>query len=134
MKTSSKILKALVYFFAALTISCLAFVVLFVLVRGLPHLTPDLFRIKYTSDNASLFPAMVNTLIMVLLALLAAVPIGIFTAIYLAEYADSNNIIVRIVRVTADTLSAIPSIVYGLFGMLFLSSISNGTSPSWRVR
>lgn len=119
MKTSSKILKALVYFFAALTILCLAFVILFVLMRGIPHLSPELFRIKYTSDNVSMLPAMINTLIMVLLALLAAVPIGIFTAIYLAEYADPNNIIVRIVRVTADTLSAIPSIVYGLFGMLF---------------
>ena len=127
MKTSSKILKALVYFFAALTILCLAFVILFVLMRGIPHLSPELFRIKYTSDNVSMLPAMINTLIMVLLALLAAVPIGIFTAIYLAEYADPNNIIVRIVRVTADTLS-----VYSVCS--FLSSISNGTSPSWRVR
>lgn len=119
MKTSSRILKALVYFFATLTILCLAFVILFVLVRGIPYLSPDLFCMKYTSDNASMFPAMVNTLTMVLLALLAAVPIGIFTAIYLAEYANPKNRIVRIVRVTADTLSAIPSIVYGLFGRLF---------------
>lgn len=119
MKMSSKILKGLVYLFATLTILNLALVVFFVLIRGVPHLSPELFRLKYTSENASMFPAMINTIIMVLLALLAAVPIGIFTAIYLAEYADPTHFVVRIVRVTLDTLSAIPSIVYGLFGMLF---------------
>ncbi|MDO5017948.1 MAG: phosphate ABC transporter permease PstA [Lagierella massiliensis] len=119
MTKSSKILKFLVYFFSILTLLSLVFVVLFVLARGIPHITPDLFALKYNSDNASMFPAIINTLIMVLLALLVAVPLGIMTAIYLAEYSNKENKIVRIVRVTADTLSAIPSIVYGLFGMLF---------------
>ena len=119
MTRSSKILKFFVYFFSLLTLLSLVFVVAFVLIRGVPHLEPQLFSLKYTSDNASMFPAIINTLIMVLLSLIVAVPLGIMTAIYLAEYADKENKIVKIVRVTADTLSAIPSIVYGLFGMLF---------------
>ncbi|MEJ8751593.1 phosphate ABC transporter permease PstA [Lagierella sp. ICN-221743] len=119
MTRSSKILKFFVYFFSILTLLSLVFVVAFVLIRGVPHLEPQLFSLKYTSNNASMFPAIINTLIMVLLSLIVAVPLGIMTAIYLAEYADKENKIVKIVRVTADTLSAIPSIVYGLFGMLF---------------
>lgn len=119
MTRSSKILKFFVYFFSILTLLSLVFVVAFVLIRGVPYLEPQLFSLKYKSDNASMFPAIINTLIMVLLSLIVAVPLGIMTAIYLAEYADKENKIVKIVRVTADTLSAIPSIVYGLFGMLF---------------
>lgn len=119
MTRSSKILKFFVYFFSILTLLSLVFVVTFVLIRGVPYLEPQLFSLKYTSDNVSMFPAIINTLIMVLLSLIVAVPLGIMTAIYLAEYADKENKIVKIVRVTADTLSAIPSIVYGLFGMLF---------------
>lgn len=119
MTKSSKILKFFIYFFSILTLLSLVFVVTFVLIRGVPYLEPKLFSLRYTSDNVSMFPAIINTLIMVLLALLVAVPLGIMTAIYLAEYANKDNLIVRVVRVTADTLSAIPSIVYGLFGMLF---------------
>lgn len=119
MTKSSKILKFFVYFFSILTLLSLVFVVVFVLMRGVPYIEPKLFSLKYTSENVSMFPAIINTVIMVLLALVVAVPLGIMTAIYLAEYADKENKIVKIVRVTADTLSAIPSIVYGLFGMLF---------------
>ncbi|WP_055078089.1 phosphate ABC transporter permease PstA [Lagierella massiliensis] len=119
MTKSSKILKFFIYFFSILTLLSLVFVVTFVLIRGIPYLEPKLFSLRYTSDNVSMFPAIINTLIMVLLALLVAVPLGIMTAIYLAEYSNKDNLIVRVVRVTADTLSAIPSIVYGLFGMLF---------------
>lgn len=119
MTKSSKVLKFFIYFFSILTLLSLVFVVTFVLIRGIPYLEPKLFSLRYTSDNVSMFPAIINTLIMVLLALLVAVPLGIMTAIYLAEYSNKDNLIVRVVRVTADTLSAIPSIVYGLFGMLF---------------
>lgn len=119
MTRSSKILKFFIYFFSILTLLSLVFVVAFVLIRGVPYIEPKLFSLKYTSENVSMFPAIINTLIMVLLSLIVAVPLGIMTAIYLAEYADKENKIVKIVRVTADTLSAIPSIVYGLFGMLF---------------
>lgn len=119
MTKSSKILKFFIYFFSILTLLSLVFVVAFVLIKGVPYIEPKLFSLKYTSENVSMFPAIINTVIMVLLSLVVAVPLGIMTAIYLAEYADKENRIVKIVRVTADTLSAIPSIVYGLFGMLF---------------
>lgn len=102
-----------------LTFAVLIFLIAYILIRGVPHLTPALFSLTYTSENASLMPALINTIIMVLLSLLLAVPIGIFAAIYLVEYAKKGNKLVGLVRVTAETLSGIPSIVYGLFGMLF---------------
>lgn len=67
-----------------------------------------------------MFPAIVNTITMTLLSLLIAVPFSVFTAIYLVEYAKRGNKLVGVIRTTAETLSGIPSIVYGLFGMLFL--------------
>jgi len=104
---------------ALATFVVLIFLIAYILIRGIPYITPDLFALTYTSENASLFPAMVNTIVMVLLSLLLAVPIGIFAAIYLVEYAKKGNRMIGIIRITAETLSGIPSIVYGLFGMLF---------------
>ena len=92
-----------------------------VLVLGVPNLNADMFSLAYTSDNQSMLPAILNTCTMTLLALLAAVPFGIASAIYLAEYAKKGSKIVALIRVTTETLSGIPSIVYGLFGMLFFS-------------
>lgn len=102
-----------------LTVAVLVFLIGYILLNGVPYLTKDLFALKYTSDNVSLFPSVINTLMMTGLALLFAVPLGIFAAIYLVEYAKRGNKLVEVVRVTAETLSGIPSIVYGLFGMLF---------------
>lgn len=104
---------------ALVTTAALLFIVGYILVNGLPHLTPSLFEWKYTTENVSLLPALINTLFMTVLALLFAVPIGIGAAIYLTEYAKRGNRIVGPVRITAETLSGIPSIVYGLFGQLF---------------
>ena len=104
---------------AAVTFLSLAFLLFYILWQGLPNLSPKLFELVYSTENVSMFPAMLDTLIMVVLALLMATPLGIFAAIYLVEYAKRGNKIVDVVRVTADTLSGIPSIVYGLFGMLF---------------
>ena len=104
---------------AAVTFLSLAFLLFYILWQGLPNLSPKLFELAYSTENVSMFPAMLDTLIMVVLALLMATPLGIFAAIYLVEYAKRGNKIVDVVRVTADTLSGIPSIVYGLFGMLF---------------
>ena len=87
--------------------------------QGLPHVKCDLFAFEYTTQNVSLFPAIVDTVLMVVIALMLAAPLGIFTAIYLVEYAKRGNKLVEFVRLTAETLSGIPSIVYGLFGMLF---------------
>lgn len=104
---------------AIATFLTLAFLLLYILWQGLPHITPDLFALEYNTQNVSLFPALIDTVIMVIMALAMATPLGIFAAIYLVEYAKRGNKIVNVVRVTADTLSGIPSIVYGLFGMLF---------------
>lgn len=104
---------------AALTFLSLAFLLVYIMGQGLPNINMDLFALEYNTQNVSLFPALLDTIIMVLLALLLATPLGVFAAIYLVEYAQRGNKLVSAVRVTADTLSGIPSIVYGLFGMLF---------------
>lgn len=101
------------------TMAALLFVICYILVKGVPHLTPSLFAAKYTSENVSLMPALVNTIFMTLLSLLFAVPVGVGAAVYLVEYAGRGNRLVRLVGMTAETLSGIPSIVYGLFGALF---------------
>lgn len=104
---------------AALTMFALLFVIFYILVKGIPHLTPELFDAKYTSENVSLLPALINTLFITALSLLFAVPVGIGAAIYLTEYARRGNWLVDVVGITTETLSGIPSIVYGLFGSLF---------------
>ena len=115
----SLVLFLLVMLAAIVTFAVLVFLIAYILVRGVPYLTPSLFSLEYNSDNVSLVPAAVNTVLMILMSLLLAVPFGIFAAIYLVEYAKKGNKMISVVRVTAETLSGIPSIVYGLFGMLF---------------
>lgn len=115
----SALLRILVYAGAAATTVVLAFLVGYILASGVPYITPELFAWEYTSDNVSLMPALVNTLLMAGLALLMAVPVGVGSAIYLVEYALRGSRFVSVVRVTTETLQGIPSIIYGLFGMLF---------------
>ncbi len=109
----------LVMLSAILTFTVLIFLIAYILIRGVPYITPSLFSFTYTSENASLMPALINTVVMTFLSLLIAVPFGIFSAIFLVEYAGRGNRFVGIIRLTTETLSGIPSIVYGLFGMLF---------------
>lgn len=116
---SALLMRAAVWFSAAVTMAALLFIILYILIKGIPHLTPGLFAWTYTSDNVSLMPALINTLSMTALSLLFAVPAGIGAAVYLSEYARRGNRLVNVVRITAETLSGIPSIVYGLFGSLF---------------
>lgn len=104
---------------ALITFSVLLFLIAYILINGAPHIKPSLFEWHYTSENASVVPAFVNTIVMTLLSLLIAVPFGIFSAIFLVEYAGRGNKFVEVIRLTTETLSGIPSIVYGLFGMLF---------------
>lgn len=118
-KPGSFLLMLLVMISALLTVSVLAFLLGYILVKGIPYLSADLFSWEYTSENVSLVPAMINTLIMTAFSLLISVPLGVFAAIYMVEYAKKGNKIVKVVRVMAETLSGIPSIVYGLFGLLF---------------
>ncbi len=112
--------------FAALTtFLTVAFIVLYIVVTGLPNIKPSLFSLHYTSENVSVIPALVTTIYITLISLALATPIGIFTAIYLVEYAKKGNKLTAIVRTTSETLSGIPSIVYGLFGMLFFVTFLN---------
>ncbi len=115
----SKILRILVCAAAIITAGVLLLLVGYILIKGIPNLTPELFALKYTSENCSMTPALLGTLAMTLLALLIAAPLGIFAAIYLTEYAKKGSKLVKIVRLTSETLAGIPSIVYGLFGLLF---------------
>lgn len=115
----SLFLKLIVWLSIIITIGAFLLLVGYVLIKGVPHLTPSLFSLKYTSDNVSVIPALVNTISITLLSLVIAVPLGIFAAIYLIEYAKRGNKLVGVIRITAETLSGIPSIVYGLFGLLF---------------
>lgn len=108
-----------VFLAVLLTMTALLFVIGYILVKGVPHLTPSLFARKYTSENVSLMPALINTLFMTALSLFFAVPVGIGAAVYLVEYAKRGNKLVVLVGMTTETLAGIPSIVYGLFGALF---------------
>lgn len=120
---SSQIARGVIYAGALFTTLVLLGIVGFILVNGVPHLTPTLFEWSYTSETVSLMPALISTLYMALLALLIAVPIGVSSAIYLVEYAKPGSRFVRAVRVTTETLQGIPSIIYGLFGMLFFTTV-----------
>lgn len=111
--------KIAVWTAAGITAASLLFIVLYILIKGIPYLKPSLFAWNYTSENVSLMPALINTLEITALSLVLAVPIGIGAAVYLNEYARRGNKLVSVIRLTAETLSGIPSIVYGLFGSLF---------------
>ena len=115
----ARVQKGLVYAAAVITFAVLLFLIAYILINGIPNLKLSLFEWTYNSDNVSMMPAIITTVEMTLLALIIAVPLGLFTAIYLNEYAKRGNKLVNLIRITTETLSGIPSIVYGLFGMLF---------------
>lgn len=117
-KPLSLVMYIVVILAAAATVVTLVFLIAYILIMGVPNLTPELFAWEYNSDNVSCMPAIINTVIITLLTLLIAVPFGIGSAIYLSEYAKRGNKLVKIIRTMAETLAGIPSIVYGLFGML----------------
>ena len=118
-KFSERFLAVITWIAAIITISVLLFIIVFILIKGIPYIKPSLFALTYNSENVSLMPALISTVFITILALLISAPIGIFSAIYLVEYARRGNKLVTIIRVTAETLSGVPSIVYGLFGLLF---------------
>lgn len=115
----SKIIRFAVKASAFLTFAILFFIIGYILFRGIPHLKLSLFQFKYTSENVSLFPAIITTIMLISLTLILATPLGTFTGFYLIEYAKKGSKLVEIVRIATETLAGIPSIVYGLFGMLF---------------
>ncbi len=122
------LLRWLVRLAALATAAVLVLLIGYILIKGVPNLKAGLFSWTYTSDNVSLVPALINTVLMTLLALLIATPLGVFAAIYLVEYAPRGSKLVKLVRITTETLQGIPSIVFGLFGMLFFV-----TQLGWRL-
>lgn len=125
----SLLLIILVLLAALITIGVLVALVGYILIKGIPNLKPSLFEWEYNSENVSMMPSIINTITITLLTLLLCVPIGVFSAIYLVEYAKRGNKLVKLVGVTAETLTGIPSIVYGLFGyLMFVISLKWGYS------
>lgn len=117
----SALLRLATWAAAGLSVLTLGIILVYILANGVPNLRLSLFSPHYTSENQSMLPAIVNTCTMTLVSLAIAVPLGVGAAVYLSEYARRGGRLVRMVRVTAQTLSGIPSIVYGLFGMLLFS-------------
>lgn len=115
----------LVHAGALFSVATLAFIVVYILINGIPNLTPELFSLHYDSENVSMLPALINTLFMAVIALVLALPIGIGAAIYLVEFAKKGSRFVSLVRLTAETLTGIPSIIYGLFGSIFFVKFCN---------
>ena len=115
----SAFLRLLTKLSIAITLLMLADLVADILIKGIPNLRASLFDPQFTTDNQSLLPSLVNTFAVTALALLVAIPLGVGGAIYLSEYSRRNSLLVRAVRLTAETLAGIPSILYGLFGMMF---------------
>lgn len=101
------------------TVGALAFILIYILANGIPHLTPSLFSFEYTSENVSMMPSIITTIMLVLAVLAISVPFGVLSAVYLVEYAPKGSKMVEVIRLTTETLSGIPSIVYGLFGTIF---------------
>lgn len=115
----SLVMRVLVWGAALLTAGVLLALIAYILIRGVPNLKLSLFELEYNSENVSMFPSVVMTIYMTVLTLIITTPLGIGCAIYLTEYAKRGNKVVEVIRLAAETLSGIPSIVYGLFGMLF---------------
>ena len=117
-KIQAVVLRLLVKAASVVTMAVLLFIVIYILIKGIPNLSPGLFSLKYTTENQSILPSLLHTLELTLMSLLLAVPLGIFSAVFLNEYARKGSKMVSLVGITSETLTGIPSIVYGLFGLL----------------
>ena len=125
----SLVMMVLVILSALATAAVVLWIVIHVIMQGAPNLKASLFELEYDSENLSLMPAFFNTLIIAGMSLLIAVPVGVAAAIFLTEYTSSANKFVAVVRMAAETLAGIPSIVYGIFGMiLFVEMLFKGFS------
>ncbi len=117
-RPGSLIMFILIMLSVIITVGILLLLIGYILINGIPNLKPELFEWEFNTDNMSMMPAIISTVYMTVLSLIMAVPIGIFSAIHLTEYAKKNSRLVKIIRTTTETLSGIPSIVYGLFGYI----------------
>lgn len=103
-----------------ITVALTVFLILYVLVKGIPHITWNLLSTSpsYLTDNIGILPDICSTVYIVFATILLVVPLGVGAAVYLTEYAK-NQKLVSAIEYAAETLSGIPSIIYGLVGMLF---------------
>ncbi len=113
-------MKAAMYISTGITAALVIFLVAYVFIKGIPNISWELLSTKpsYISGNIGILPDILNTIYIVLTTLIVVIPLGVGAAIYLTEYAK-NKKIVGIIEYAAETLSGIPSIIYGLVGMLF---------------
>lgn len=118
-KIEAVLWRLLVNLAAILTMAVLLFIVIYILVKGIPNLSLGLFSLHYTTDNQSLMPSLLHTIELTIMGLLLAVPLGVFAAVFMNEYAKKGSKLVTLTGITSETLTGIPSIVYGLFGLLF---------------
>lgn len=120
------LMKALMILSAALTCGLVLFLLAYVLIRGLPNITWELLSTKpsYLSGSIGILPDLFNTLYVIAAALALVIPFGVGAAVYLTEYAQ-NKRLVSAIEYAAETLSGIPSIIYGLVGMLFFCQFLN---------
>ena len=116
-------LRVLMRFAAALTAGLTLFLLAYVLVKGVPNITWELLSTKpsYLEDRIGILPDILNTVYIVLTSLVIVIPLGVGAAVYLTEYA-SNKRVVGVIEYAAEALSGIPSIIYGLVGMLMFSN------------
>lgn len=124
------VMKTLMFFCTALTCALVLFIIAYVFFKGIPNVSWELLTTSpsYLSQKIGILPDILNTLYIVLAAILVVLPLGVGAAIYLTEYAK-NKKLVAIIEYAAETLSGIPSIIYGLVGMLiFVQFLSFGTS------
>lgn len=119
------VLCVLAYVIAAAVALILVFIIAFVLVRGLPHISANFLFGKSTNANVTLAPAFASTGLIILISLCVALPLGIGAAVYLNEYAVKGSKFVKLVRLFIDTLAGVPSIIFGLFGAIFFGEILN---------
>ncbi|MCI6217408.1 MAG: phosphate ABC transporter permease PstA [Helicobacter sp.] len=114
----SILISCFMYLCVGIVCSVFCIVLGFIFFRGVPYLSLDLFAFQYTTSNLSMLPAIINTFCIVLCSLLLAMPLGIFGAVFLSEYANKKSKMLSLITLACETLSGIPSIVYGLFGYL----------------
>ncbi len=127
-----RLMKALMLLAAGLTGALVLFLIGYVLAKGLPHITWELLSTKpsYLADRIGILPDILNTLYIMLASLVIVLPLGVGAAIYLTEYA-SNRRLVAAIEYASETLSGIPSIIYGLVGMLFFCQFLNMQTSLW---
>lgn len=116
----SNLMKTLMFVSTAIVSAIVVFFVLYVLLVGLPNVSWNLLSTKpsYLSGNIGILPDILNTVYIIIATLVIVLPLGVGAAVYLCEYA-TNKRLVKIIDYAAETLSGVPSIVYGLVGMLF---------------